>query len=166
MFFRRDKPHQWTFPDRLASLKQFGIETKLESPNRARISRGHCAAIVESGGDGDVKVSKAGIAVGTEIAHLVHGGYQMFLRTPSGRELPALADQLKALHDFDEDLLEGLGLPSLYNVSLGTTCDDHLYDRVQDRDAPRRPRPWDLKAAERGDLKAAERGESKPAAQR
>jgi len=71
----------------------------------------------------------------------------MFFRTPSGRELPAQASQLKALHAFDEDLREGLGLTSLYNLSLGTTSDDHMYDRVEDRDAPRRPHPWDKPAA-------------------
>ena len=77
---------------------------------------------------------------------VVSRGYQMFLRTPSGKEIPALADQLKKLHAFDEDLREGLGLTSLYNLSLGTTSDDHLYDRVEDRDQPHHPRPWETKA--------------------
>ena len=145
MFFKREKPRELTFEERLSNLKQFGFETRMESSGRARVSRKECAAIVESSGDGGVRLGKAGIAVGGEIATLVHGGYQMFLRTPSGRELPALAGQLKALHAFDEDLLEGLGLPSLYNVSLGTTCEDHLYDRLQDRDAPRHPKPWEAR---------------------
>ena len=102
---------------------------------------------MEDAGGGKVTIGKAGVLVGPEIAHLVHGGYQMFLRTPSGREVPALADQLKALHAFDEDLCEGLGLTSLYNVSLGTTCDDHLYDRVKDRDRTHALRPWEKKTA-------------------
>ncbi|HXP86142.1 MAG TPA: hypothetical protein VN841_15565 [Bryobacteraceae bacterium] len=146
MFFRREKPHLWNFEERLADLKKLGFAIRMES-GRARVSRDGCVAIVESTGDGNVKLDKTGVAVGDEIATLVHGGYQMFLRTPSGRELPALAPQLKALHAFDEDLREGLGLPSLYNVSLGTTCDDHLYDRVEDRDAPRHPHPWESKLA-------------------
>ena len=50
--------------------------------------------------------------------------------------MPALASQLQALHAFDEDLREALGLTSLYNVSLGTTADEHLYDRLEDRDEP------------------------------
>ena len=49
----------------------------------------------------------------------------MFWRSPSGRTAPALATHLKALHAFEEDLKEGLGLPSLYNESLGTTSDLH-----------------------------------------
>src|SRR5262249_13779641 len=101
----------------------------------------------EDAGSGQVSIGKAGVLVGNEIAHLVHGGYQMFLRTPSGKELPALAPQLKALHSFDEDLREGLGLTSLYNLSLGTTCDDPLYDRVKDRDAKPHARPWEVKSA-------------------
>jgi len=148
MFFKREKPHQWTFEERLGELKKAGFDVKMEG-GQARVSRGGCAAMVESAGEGQVKLDKAGIAVGNEIATLVHGGYQMFLRTPSGKEIPALAAQLKALHAFDEDLREGLGLTSLYNVSLGTTCEDHLYDRVQDRDAPPHRRPWESKAASR-----------------
>jgi hypothetical protein len=99
--------------------------------------------MLEDKGGGKVKVGKAGVLVGSEIAHLVNGGYQMFLRTPSGKELPALAPQLKALHAFEEDLREGLGLTSLYNLSLGTTSDDHLYDRVEERDAPRHAKAWE-----------------------
>jgi hypothetical protein len=144
MFFRREKAHQFTFEERLANLKQFGIESRIESSGRARVSRGSDAAIVENLDGGNVKVGKAGVLLGDEIALLVNGGYQMFLRTASGRELPALATQLKSLHAFEEDLREGLGLTSLYNVSLGTTSDDHLYDRVEDRDAPRHPRPWEI----------------------
>src|SRR5678809_1666162 len=95
-----------------------------------------------------VRIEKTGILAHGEIATLVNHGYQMFLTTPSGKELPALADHLKALHAFDEDLREGLGIASLYNLSLGTTTDDHLYDRLEDRDEPGKPRPWETKAAQ------------------
>jgi len=146
MFFRNQKPHQWTFEERLGNLKQFRVEVKIQGAG-ALVTRDGCGAMVEDSGNGQVKVGKAGVLVGAEIANLVSRGYQMFLRTPSGKEIPALADQLKKLHAFDEDLREGLGLTSLYNLSLGTTSDDHLYDRVEDRDAPHHPRPWEVKAA-------------------
>ena len=146
MFFRNQKPHQWTFDERLGNLKQFRFEVK-NSAAGAMVIRDGCGAMVENLNEGKVKVGKAGVLVGSEIANLVSRGYQMFLRTPSGKEIPALADQLKTLHAFDEDLREGLGLTSLYNLSLGTTSDDHLYDRVEDRDAPHHPRPWEVKAA-------------------
>ena len=146
MFFRNQKPHEWTFEERLANLKQLGFAVRPEGAG-AMVTRDSCGAMVQDLGSGHVKVGKAGLLVAGEIASLVHGGYQMFLRTPSGKELPALADQLKKLHAFDEDLREGLGLTSLYNLSLGTTADDHLYDRVEERDAPHHPRPWETKAA-------------------
>ena len=147
MFFRRETPRTPTFDDRLGNLKQFRFEVAREGAQRAIAKRDGCGAVVEDLGEGKVKIGKAGVLVGSEIAHLVHGGYEMFLRAPSGKELPALASQLKALHAFDEDLCEGLGHTSLYNLSLGTTCDDHLYDRVKDRDHSRPARPWEKKAA-------------------
>ncbi len=146
MFFRHEKPHQPTFDERLAGLKQFRFEVQRQGSG-ALVTRDGCGAQIEDLGEGKVKVGKAGVMVGGEIAALVHGGYQMFLRTPSGKEIPALAGQLKKLHAFDEDLREGLGLTSLYNLSLGTTADDHLYDRVEDRDRPHHPRPWETKTA-------------------
>ena len=141
MFFRNRTPHQLTFDDHLAKLRQAGFEIQREGSSRAKVIRGGYGAIVEDAGGGKVKLGKAGVLVGGEIALLISGGYQMFLRTPSGKELPALAPQLKALHAFDEDLREALGLTSLYNVALGTTSDEHLYDRVEDRDKPRTPVP-------------------------
>jgi hypothetical protein len=148
MFFRNQKPHEWTFEERLANLKQLRFEVQRQGAG-ALVTRDGCGAMVEDLGGGQVLVGKAGVLVGGEIALLVSRGYQMFLRTPSGKELPAQADQLKKLHAFDEDLREGLGLTSLYNLSLGTTSDDHLYDRLEDRDAPHHPRPWETKAAQR-----------------
>ena len=147
MFFRNHKPHEWTFDERLANLTQFRFEVGRQSGG-ALVTRDGCGAMVEDLGGGQVKVGKAGVLLGGEIASLVSRGYQMFLRTPSGKEIPALADQLKKLHAFDEDLREGLGLTSLYNLSLGTTSGDHLYDRVEDRDAPHHPRPWETKASQ------------------
>jgi hypothetical protein len=147
MFFRREKPQDWTFDSRTSELKKLGFEISRDAHGKTIATRNGCGAQLEDGGDGNVGVGKAGILVGNEIAHLVHGGYQMFLRTPSGKELPALASQLNALHEFDEDLREGLGLKSLYNLSLGTTADDHLYDRVVDRDAKAHPKPWEKRLA-------------------
>jgi hypothetical protein len=149
MFFRREKPREWTFEERLANLRQFGFESGRDGGGRIMVKRNGYAAMVVDAGAGQVKLGKSGRLVNGEIAVLVHGGYQMFFRTPAGKELPALADQLKLLHAFDEDLREGLGLTSLYNLSLGTTAEDHLYDRVEERDIARAPRPWERKLAPR-----------------
>jgi hypothetical protein len=143
MFFRRDKVHQSTFEERIANLKQFGFQTVVQSTGVALVKRDGCGAMVKSLGEGKVEIGKAGILVGEEIGELVNLGYQMIVRTPSGVELPALATHLKKLHSFDEDLREGLGLTSLYNLSLGTTTDEHLYDRIVDRDKGVAARPWE-----------------------
>lgn len=147
MFFRNAQPQQETFEQHLAKLKEAGFEVQREGAVRAKVLRGDNGAVIEDAGGGKVKLGKSGVRIGDEIALLISGGYQMFLRTSSGKELPALAGQLTSLHDFDEDLREALGLTSLYNVSLGTTADEHLYDRVEDRDEPHRPRPWEKSPA-------------------
>lgn len=146
MFFRNEAPPQLTFESHLAKLGEAGFEIRRESAKLAKVVRGGYGAIVEDAGEGKVKLGKAGVLIEGEIATLVSAGYQMFLRTPTGKDLPALAPQLKALHAFDEDLREALGLTSLYNLSLGTTSDEHLYDRVEDRDKPVHPRPWEKKS--------------------
>ena len=131
--------------ERLANLKQFRFVVKSQGAS-ALVTRDGSGAMIEDLGNGQVKVGKAGVLVGAEIANLVSRGYQMFLRTPSGKEIPALAKHLHQLHEFDEDLREGLGLTSLYNLSLGTTSADHLYDRVEERDQGPQHHPWDKPA--------------------
>ena len=143
MFFRNIKAQVSTFEDRIGNLKQYGFQSVVQSSGVARVKRDGCAAIVESLGGGKVKIGKAGVLVGEEIGELVNLGYQMIVCTPSGVELPALSTHLRTLHAFDEDLREGLGLTSLYNLSLGTTTDEHLYDRVVDRDKGAAHRPWE-----------------------
>jgi len=143
MFFRNQKPKVENFEERIAGLKELRFTATMESAGRCRVTRDGCGAVIEDLGSGKMGIGKAGGLVGGEIALLIHGGFQMFLRTPSGKEVPALATHLKALHQFDDDLREGLGLTTLYNQALGTVCDDHLYDRVEDRDAGPQHHAWD-----------------------
>ena len=143
MFFRREKIKIPAFQQRLETVRALGFAVESEPSGLARVSRGGCAAILEDRGGEYPHVNKAGVIVGNEIGFLVNGGYQMFLRTPSGRTEPALSNELRALHAFEEDLKEGLGLTSLYNESLGTTSDQHLYDRVVNRDKGVPARPWE-----------------------
>jgi len=143
MFFRREKPVRLTFADRLENLRKLSFEVQTLGSSKVKAVRGGVAAIVEDSGDGTPILDRAGVVVGDEIAYLIDGGYQKFFETASGRKLPALAQHLKALHSFDEDLKDGLGIPSLYNEGLGTTFDKHLYDRVKDRDRGEPARPWE-----------------------
>ncbi|HUA18303.1 MAG TPA: hypothetical protein VMB25_06125 [Bryobacteraceae bacterium] len=146
MFFRRQKPHIPTFTERIDGLKSLGFDTSFSGDGRAQVSRDGVGAIVEDRSGQHPHVNKAGLIVGDELGLLVNHGYQMFWQTPSGRTVPAQAAQLHNLHNFEEDLKEGLGLPSLYNESLGTTSDLHMYDRVEERDQGHIDRPWQHKA--------------------
>jgi hypothetical protein len=145
MFFRRVTPHEPSFTERLETLKKLGYTASFLNAGHVRVSRDGIGAIVEDRPGQRPHVNRAGFLIGDEIGLLVNAGYQMFWKTPSGRRLPALAAQLKGLHNFEEDLKEGLGLTSLYNQSLGTTSDLHLYDRVEHRDEGDAHKPWQQK---------------------
>lgn len=107
-----------------------------------RASRANCAVDLNEE-SGTVHAGIAGMAMGGEIGALVDGGFQKFFRTPSGKSRPALAGDLKALHEFEEDLKEALGQESYYNQSLGTVSTFYLYDRVKDRDRGVPKRVWE-----------------------
>ena len=142
MFFRRPKIHEASFAERIETLKKFGFTAETAGVGQAVVTRDGIGALLEDRAGLHPRVNKAGLLVGREISELVNGGYQMFWKTPTGKRVPAQAQQLKNLHNFEEDLKEGLGLPSLYNESLGTTSDLHLYDRVEHRDAGDGHKPW------------------------
>jgi hypothetical protein len=147
MFFRRETPREPSFAERIENLKKLGFAAVSRDTQRAQVSRDGIGAIVEDRPGHRPGVNRAGLMMGDEIGLLVNGGYQMFWQTPSGKRLPAQAEQLKNLHAFEEDLKEGLGLTSLYNESLGTTSDLHLYDRVEHRDQGDGHKPWERKVA-------------------
>lgn len=134
MFFRREKPRIPSFDERLAGLKQFGIESVRTGPDRAVLVRGRCAAVVKQTAENTYTFEKTGIVIGKEIGELADGGNQKFWVTASGVREPALAEQLRELHAMLEDAREGLDMKSLYNEGLGTTNALHLYDRVKGRD--------------------------------
>jgi hypothetical protein len=143
MFFRRKRIATLTFPERLDALKASGFSAVPHAGGWTRVARGGCAIDVKEG-DGVVRASgPAGMTMGEEIGALVDGGFQKFFQTASGARRPATADELKALHEFEEDLKEGLGQESYYNDSLGTVSTFYLYDRVKDRDHGVPKRAWE-----------------------
>lgn len=141
MLFHRDRPKKLTFEDYLKRAREAGFEITALSGGKYRVSRNGIATVVE---EGPRVTEKAGVLMGNEIASLVDGGFQKFLQTPSGARQPALASHLKAIHDFQEDLREVLGLVSLYNEGLGSVSNLYLYDRVVDRDSDRPKKPWEV----------------------
>jgi hypothetical protein len=143
MFFRRKRPVTPTFAGRLDSVRKAGLTVVPLADGAVRVSRDKCAADLREV-DGAVRLSgPAGILLGGEIAALVDGGYQKFFRTSGGLRKPATAGELKALHEFEEDLKEALGQESYYNDSLGTVSAYYQYDRVKDRDEGVPKRAWE-----------------------
>ena len=145
------KVEQKTFEEAVNWLKEHGFDV-LEAPGtsgRVFLRKYNVSAAIQKDGNEGVKIfAYPGYLVGSEISKLVNKGYQQFLKT-SKAEIPATADHLKALHSFSEELKEALGLPSLYNESLGTVSEAYQYDRIVDRDKPaseRKKRPWEVKA--------------------
>jgi hypothetical protein len=143
MFFRREQPKNPTFQERLSQLQSQGFTVTPLSGGLVRVTRGICAVDLGEHKNEILVSDRAGILMGNEIGMLVDGGFQKFFRTASGKTKPALAEELKALHDFDEDLKEGLGQQSYYNESLGTVSTFYLYDRVKDRDRGVPKRVWE-----------------------
>jgi hypothetical protein len=128
VIFHRQQSKEPTFEDRLQALRAAGFEAERLPDGRVRVTREGCAAVISPAGSIEI----AGWGLNGEIGLLVDGGYQKFWQA-GNKKIPALAEQLMALHDFEEDLREGLGLISEYNTSLGTVNDLHNYDRVAGR---------------------------------
>ena len=142
------KVEQRTYEDAVAWLREHGFDL-IEAPGtagRVFLKKYNVSAAIQKNGNDGVKIfAYPGYLIGGEISKLVNRGYQQFLKTAK-TEVPATADHLKALHQFAEELKEALGLPSLYNESLGTVSESYHYDRIQDRDdsqVARPKRPWE-----------------------
>ena len=133
-------PFQLSLAQILDRLRAAGFEVSSPEPNLARVGKGPCAAVLERSPDGRVRFAEPpGYLLGQFIAHLEDRGFQKYLCT-SERSVPALAEHLKQIQSFGEQLKEALELPSLYNESLGTVSNRYLYDRVEGREGPPRHR--------------------------
>jgi hypothetical protein len=138
-----------TYEEALAWLRDNGFDVTDAPGTTARVflRKYNVSAAIQKAQDDGIKIfAYPGCLIGSEISKLVNKGYQQFLKT-SKNEVPASADQLKALQTFSEELKQALGLPSLYNESLGTVSEAYHYDRVENRDQPvvdRPKRPWEV----------------------
>lgn len=149
MFFKK-KIAKPSFNDVLMALgaHKFDVAAAGEGSARIegarRVSKYGCAAEIAPAPYVDPKitatsssaevVTKAGVLLNGQIAHILDRGYQKFLKTPR-LEIVATADHLRALHTFNEELDQATGATMLYNESLGTTSDSYQYDRVKGREA-------------------------------
>lgn len=132
-------------PEVLDRLKQAGFEVAVigGNPERVRVLKNGCAFLFRRLSDGTLTLAQPpGYMIRGEIGRLWDGGYQKFwlLGPPTSEPFneprrPALAEQLKALHRFQEELKGVLGLPSFYNEAIGTTNEVSAYDRLKGRDS-------------------------------
>lgn len=144
MFFRRARPKELTLDKRLDQVRRAGFTVETQPSSRqVRISRGGCAVALDFQEPEPRVAEPAGVVMNGEIGVLTDGGFQKFFLTGSGKRKPALASDLRGLHDFQEDLREALGQVSLYNEALGTVSTLYLYDRVKDRDKGVAKRAWE-----------------------
>src|ERR1017187_7673562 len=138
-----------TYEEALAWVRDHGFDVTDAPGTNARVflRKYNVSAAIQKAPDDGVKIfAYPGYLIGSEISKLINRGYQQFLKT-SKTGIPATADHLKALQSFSEELKEALGLPSLYNESLGTVSESYHYDRIENRDkaAVDRPkRPWEV----------------------
>ena len=142
------KVEERTYEDAVEWLRDHGFDL-IEAPGtqgRVFLKKYNVSAAIQKNGDLAVKIfAYPGYLIGGEISKLINRGYQQVLKT-SKAEIAATADHLKSLQQFSEELKEALGLPSLYNESLGTVSEAYQYDRIVDRDKPvteRPKRPWE-----------------------
>ncbi len=126
------KVEEHTYEDAVGWLREHGFDL-IDAPgtqNRVFLRKYNVSAAIQKTDDGGAKIfAYPGYQIGGEIS----------------KEVPATADHLKALHQFSEELKEALGIPSLYNESLGTVSESYQYDRIENRDKPeveRPKRPW------------------------
>src|ERR1035438_5438635 len=142
------KVEERTYEDAVQYLRDHGfdlIEAPV-TPGRVFVRKYNVSAAIQKDGNDGVQIfAYPGYLISGEISKLINRGYQQVLKT-SKTEVAATADHLKSLQQFSEELKEALGLPSLYNESLGTVSESYQYDRVKGRDqseVDRPKRPWE-----------------------
>jgi hypothetical protein len=108
------------------------------------VEAGAAAASAKESGSHAALAIAPGALVRGEVGRLVDRGYQKFIKTAQF-EIPALATQLQAIHEFSAELNLVTGDLGLYNEALGTTSDLYLYDRLKDREllGPTPAAPWE-----------------------
>ena len=108
----------------------------LESATGVRyieIKKYNCGLLLECTSSGEVKpMGTAGYWTRLGLAKIEDRGYQKFWWI-KGKRLPALAEQLRALHAFEMEVWSLIGIKSLYNEALGTRSTRTVYDRLRGR---------------------------------
>jgi hypothetical protein len=123
-------------------LKKEGFAAEQQAPGSVRVGKYGCAAVLEET-RGILRLAvPPGLLLGQSIARLVDRGFQKFWQD-GDRKQPALAEQLRSLHLFEQELRAALGLTTLYNEALGTVSSRYVYDRLEGREQGKRHLSFD-----------------------
>lgn len=124
-------------------LEAMGFDIVAAGDNRYFVMKYGCAAGITSDAGGQLCFfARPGKVIRGELARLIDRGFQKFLKTADA-EVPALAEDLRALREFQRDLRYAAHTPVLYNEALGSVSDRYLYDRIWYRDQGTQPRIWE-----------------------
>jgi hypothetical protein len=120
-------------PDIRQQFAEVGFEVVEAAAGSLEVRKNNCAQTVtrDSGGTWRALGPPQFMVRGVK-CELEDRGYQKFWYH-DGKRFPIKQNDLKTLHRFDEEVRAILGLKSLYNESLGSTCARSVYDRLQGR---------------------------------
>jgi hypothetical protein len=111
----------------------FTVSPAGQSPERLEVKKYNCLCYLERRQDGTWTPSGPPYYTVRGInCELEDRGYQKFWHH-GGKSFPIRKNELETLHRFDEEVRYVLGLKSLYNESLGSTCARTVYDRLTGR---------------------------------
>ena len=122
-------------PDILKQFQEAGfvISPAGQNPERLEVKKHNCLRYLERRPDGGwVPVGPPYFVVRGLNCELEDHGYQKFWYH-EGKRFPIHRNDLETLHTFDEGVRYVLGLKSLFNESLGSTCARTVYDRLTGR---------------------------------
>jgi len=122
-------------PDIRTQLQRAGFEVASagQDPERIKVRKINCSRVLECQASGAwVPAGPPRFMVRGLMCELEDRGFQKYWLSGDKR-FPIRAGDLRTLHSFDEELRAILGLKSLYNESLGSTCARTVYDRLAGR---------------------------------
>jgi hypothetical protein len=111
----------------------FVISEAGRNPETLEVKKNSCLRYLVRRGDGTWVPSGPPYFLARGLnCELEDRGYQKFWYH-DGKRFPIRKGDLETLHRFDQEMRSILGLKSLYNESLGSTCARTVYDRVHGR---------------------------------
>ena len=124
-----------SWPEIMKRLQDAGFEVSKDSSrgNAVAVKKANCIYHLEKNQNGEWRPASAPFfLIGGKEFELEDRGYQKFWLSGETR-VPIRKKDLETLHRFDAELREVLGIQSLYNESLGSTCARTAYDRLMGR---------------------------------